>query len=289
MAIDTKSFIDRINIRTMKKDIQKLKEIGVVGVVKKSEKIITTSAVKQTATPEHGLVRGKSLLRDKEISPTQALPKVEPAHNAFGQLAGLRPAMPAGIADAGDGGKSKILPSAPLPKAPAERSKILEENKLSDMAQDKIKADEQKMEQNKKVAEPLFNQVPPIPTVSGIHDKVGTESGQNQNKENNQSVKANFSSLVQENNTRQKQTLAQTDKKTPLTEKTAEQEQNSANSISPLRGNKEYLKGISPIIKEKLAESAKIEEKQRKKFMEDIEEWASSSEALEDKKRKDNN
>jgi len=40
---------------------------------------------------------------------------------------------------------------------------------------------------------------------------------------------------------------------------------------------KEFLKGVTEAVKEKITDSGKTEEKQRKKFMEEVEEWAKSN------------
>jgi len=60
--------------------------------------------------------------------------------------------------------------------------------------------------------------------------------------------------------------------KEDLEEKNSMQRQ--SNILSAENSEKEYLRGIPMATKEKLAKSAAVEEKQRRKFMEDVEKWA---------------
>src|SRR3989338_4463787 len=54
-----------------------------------------------------------------------------------------------------------------------------------------------------------------------------------------------------------------------------EKERAPENKPTPLP-DKEYFKGIPVAAKEKFASSIKVEEEQRKKFMEDVEQWAAA-------------
>jgi len=255
--LQTKNLIQRSDIRTMKKDIQQLRRTG---FIKETEKIITTPVVEQKTSAE--LSRTPSL-RSKD---TRIIREVGSSSSAGSSRSGVPSTRETLATQRDQKAEIPVLKEIDfkqtLPKVEEKKAEI--EKNPSAITQDRPKIDMQEMEKDKKIVQ------------------------QNQTKESKQPIKANFSSIAREDNMPQ---LQSPDK----VENSRQSRSNEGSSIesgqkqqqptfketplveqSSLRG-KEYLKRIPEIpldIKEKLSESGRIEEKQRKKFMEDIEEWA---------------
>ena len=175
-------------------------------------------------------------------------------------------------------GAEKTTLKIDLKKAIKEVSE--KENKPLNTYQDKIKLDLEVLKQNKNQEnnQEIKTKLPPLSKENN------TSQLQNPNKVDN-SLKSQdnqkpptpiepmvFDKIKIEPEQKQPPIFKETTKETPVVE-----QKTPAEPIqSPSLQIKEYLKGIpkiSPAIKEKLADLGKTEEKQRKKFMEDVEEW----------------
>src|SRR3989344_3160878 len=296
MAIDqkeaqAKEFLNRGDIVTMKKDIKRLREAD---AFKESARITTTPIAKQPP---------KGASKEEIKIPVSSEPRVEPKKDFTKKIVisptpkdAQKPTRPSGNKNnATEDEKQKIfllesqrtetekelrLLSEKTPALESEKSNIQKEregwqNKLSVIIEEgKTGTEEQKQEVEKKrwpIETELEKTGNRIKDVDAKYNELGQTKTQLVQKitQIDNSLKEIYSNI--ETRTQAAETVS----RQPITPPTPPKKEMPPAESPVKEPEKPYLKNIPPAVKEKLAESVSSEEEQRRKFLEDIDKWAS--------------
>ena len=234
----TKDFLQRIDIKTMKKDLARLREADSLEERAKISKI-PIPAPRQEETPDN----------IPFTQPTQEIPR---AQKLIIQE------------------EPEIVPSKPLAQEPNQAI-------LQRPGQDKPKSQENTLEQKiKQYADE--NEKQQIYLLESRQLSLQRQPQTSQIKEEmekiGQSFNAIYSQILEREKAKRKAAQEASLKKMPIEATGPKSIQKPEPITRPEPREKEYFKKISPAAREKLADSTKTEQQQRRKFMEDVEKWA---------------
>ncbi len=316
MAIDqkdtqAKEFLDRVDIVTMKKDIKRLREAD---TFKESAKITMAPITSQSAkTPE----TVSSLDASPRLEPKKDFSRkitIEPAQKS----PGLPTSKVSGdTKNATEEEKQKIfslesqrtqaekeiqLSGEKEHSLDSEKNAIQQERedwqtKLNTMREDGQAGSEEQKEELEKKRWPVENELEKIENrikdIDAKHKEIEASKGQLNQKvtQIDNSLKEIYSGIEKRIQETKKTETVNQQPIAPKVEKSRSQSDRGSSMVSPSgqttqtpqEPEKAYLKNIPAAAKEKLAQSFNSEEAQRRKFLEDIDKWASFNNKEEQK------
>ncbi len=340
--LQAKEFLQRINIKTMKKDLQQLREAD---SLKEREKISKIETVKEeNPLAEQSLLQGRQNLQENKQLGKIFQQNTEQEHSArikIKEYANETEKQQIFLLESQRLNLENQIKAINQEKEPPlilEKNKILIEQKdwqrkLNPLVQEEekneaeqktiedkekasnIPAEKQNLEKERWVLEDQRQTIEKkrwliegdLSKLENRMKKLDESYKQLTAQENtikteiikiDNSLRAIYSNIIEREETRRKE-LKETSLKKIQTDS---EEKNKISRLQSNRGSsiesgqrqqqiasaetkeREYLKGISLAAKEKLAQSTEIEEKQRAKFIEDVEKWAE-----EEKKNNQNN
>ncbi len=270
--LDAKELLQRSNIRTMKKDLKKLREADVV-----LERERIRGGEKKTVVPTPADVTAAPIAAQPQIVLTKP---IQVPHESKEDLA-LKPL-------ANENEKQKIFLFNAQKAELKNQFEALTQKKVPLIAEKNSILVEQKNWQTRLV--PLIQKAAGAPEHADAMEKQRAPIDQALSKlqADVKTIDVRYNGLVQEENEaiEKLSTIDRTLKEiyTHIQEREEEKKKNTVPPQAPVQKTesvkieeKPYLKEVLAPVKQKLAESANIENVQRKKFMEDVEAWANSN------------
>lgn len=289
---EPKEFLDRADIVTMKKDIKRLREAD---AFKESAKITTAPIASQSPkTPE----MASSLDPKPKFEPKKDFARKVPIESPKDNTPPLAPKISGDKTNATEDEKQKIFllesqraeaeqqirslsektPALDSEKAGIQKEKESWQNKLAPL----IKKSEAGSEEQKQAVEkerwPIETELEKIENrgkdITAKYKELEVSKGQLTQKitQIDNSLKEIYSGI--EERTKEAEKVKQAIPQQPINSPIAPKlEKQSASSVK--EDEKPYLKHVPAAAKEKLAESLNSEEERRRKFLEDIDKWAS--------------